>query len=53
MSPLDLAFLVGPLGAPIIGILLMVALAVVRPTKWAFWIGTPLFGLTAVMWLTY
>ena len=53
MSPLDLAFLVGPLGAPIIGILVMVALAVARPTKWALWIGTPLFGLTAVAWLTY
>ena len=50
MSPLDLAFLVGPLGAPIIGILVMVALVVARP---ALWTGTPLFGLTAAAWLTY
>ena len=53
MSPLDLAFLVGPLGAPIIGILVMVALVVARPTTWALWTGTPLFGLTAAAWLTY
>lgn len=53
MSPLDLAFLVGPLGAPIIGILVMVALVVARPAEWALWIGTPLFGLTSVAWLTY
>ena len=53
MSPLDLAFLVGPLGAPITGILVMVALIVARPTKWALWIGSPLFGLTAAAWLTY
>jgi hypothetical protein len=53
VSPLDLAFLVGPLGVPIIGILVMVALVVARPAEWALWIGTPLFGLTAVAWLTY
>jgi hypothetical protein len=53
VSPLDLAFIVGPLGAPIIGILVMVALTIARPTKWALWIGTPLFGLVGVTWLTY
>ena len=53
MSPVDLAFVVGPLGAPIIGILVMVALAVARPTKWAISLGAPIFVFTAVAWLTY
>jgi hypothetical protein len=53
VSPLDLAFVVGPLGAPIIGILVIVALVVARSAKWAIWFGIPLFGLTAVAWLTY
>ncbi|MGH3507702.1 MAG: hypothetical protein ACRDO2_10910 [Nocardioidaceae bacterium] len=53
MSPFDLAFIVGPLGAPVIGLLSIVALVVVRPAHWAMWLGTTFSGVTAVAWLTY
>lgn len=53
VSPLDLAFIVGALGAPVIGILSIVALVVVRPAHWAMWLGITFFGVTAVAWLTY
>lgn len=53
MSPLDLAFIVGPLGAPVIGILSIVALVVVRPAHRAMWLGITFLGVTAVAWLTY
>jgi hypothetical protein len=31
----------------------MVALFVGRPTRWALWLGVPLFVVTALVWLAY
>jgi len=53
VSPLDLAFVVGPLGAPVIAILSLVALVLVRPARWAMWLGITFLCVTATAWLTY
>lgn len=53
VSPLDLAFVVGPLGAPVISTLSIVALAVVRPARRGMWLGVTFLAVTAVAWLTY
>jgi len=53
VSPLDLAFIIGPLGAPLIGTLVTVALAFARPTTWAMWLAAPLLGVVTGVWLTY
>jgi len=53
VSPLDLAFVLGALVSPIIGILSIIALAVVRPAPRAMWLWVTLVGVTAVAWITY
>jgi hypothetical protein len=53
VSPLDLAFVVGPLTAPIAAILALVAAVVADTPKWTTWLAIPLFALTAGSWLAY
>ena len=53
MSALDLAFVVGPLTAPVVGILALVAAVAADTPKWTPWLAIPLFALTAGSWLAY
>jgi len=53
VSPLDLAFVVGPLTAPVAGILALVAAMAADTPKRTLWLTIPLFALTAGSWLAY
>ena len=53
VSLLDVAFLLGPLCAPVLTVLAVVILFVARPVRWAFRVGIGLAGLTTAAWLTY
>jgi hypothetical protein len=53
VSPLDLAFVVGPLTAPVAGTLALVAAVAADTPKWTSWLAIPIFGLTTGSWLAY
>jgi cytochrome c biogenesis protein CcdA len=53
MSPADIAFVVGPVGAIVVVPLAMVVLAVRRHPAWAVWLGALLALTVAISWLAY
>jgi hypothetical protein len=53
VSALELAFVVGPLTAPVAGILALVAAVAADAPKWTPWLAIALFALTAGSWLAY
>ena len=53
MRPSELAFVIGPLAAPVLGILAVVAVVVARPTKGILLLAVPLWVLTVASWLAY
>ena len=53
MSLADAAFLVGPVGAPVLAPLALVALLVVREPLWVLWAGVGLMAVVVLAWVGY
>lgn len=53
MSLVDVVFLLGPLGAPVVAVYAAVVLLVVRRPRWALWTGIALYAVVVGTWLGY